>query len=392
MCEHIQSQSISRRHFSKCGLLAMGGCLAGLDWLETLIENPAVAAGPLWAASGPGKWSKEALFYTKTADGITCLKCPNYCKVGNNESGKCRNRVNYQGKLYSIAYGNPCAIHIDPIEKKPLYHFLPTTRAFSVAIAGCSFRCLNCQNWQISQVSPKETANDDLMPPALVEQCASNRCESIAYTYSEPTTFYEYVLDSARLARERKIKNVFKSNGYINEEPLRRLAGHLDAANIDLKCFDEGIYGRLAEGKLAPVLQTLKILKEQGVWLEITNLVIPSWTDNQDMIKKMCDWLAANGLSDCPVHFTRFTPLYKLTQLPYTPVSTLEKARDTALIAGLRYPYIGNVPGHPAENTYCHRCKKMIIERRGFTILSNHIQDSKCTFCGEKIPGVWKAA
>jgi pyruvate formate lyase activating enzyme len=185
---------------------------------------------------------------------------------------------------------------------------------------------------------------------------------------------------------------VFKSNGYINEEPLRQLARYLDAANIDLKSFDEGIYARLAEGKLAPVLQTLKILKEQGVWLEITNLVIPNWTDNPDMIKKMCDWLAASGLSDCPVHFTRFSPLYKLTQLPFTPVSTLEKARDTALRAGLRYPYIGNVPGHPAENTYCHRCKKMIIERRGFTILSNHIQDSKCTFCGEKIPGVWKAA
>jgi pyruvate formate lyase activating enzyme len=389
MCEFIESKTLSRRHFNKCWFLGMGACFVGLDWLETIAWPEGVTSTSLLASDGPWKWNKEALFYTRTANTITCLKCPNYCQLGLNDTGKCRNRVSYQGKLYSTAYGNPCAVHIDPVEKKPLYHFLPTTRAFSIAAAGCNFRCLNCQNWQISQVSPTETANLDLMPPAVVEQCINMGCESIAYTYSEPISFYEYVLDTAKLAREKKIRNVFKSNGYINEEPLRFLCKHLDAANIDLKCFDEGIYARLSGGKLAPVLNTLKTLKQQGVWLEITNLVIPSWTDNLEMIRKMSDWLAANGLSDCPLHFTRFSPLYKLNQLPLTPVSTLEKAREIALNAGMRYVYVGNVPGHAAENTYCHGCKKLIVERKGFRILANNIATGKCKFCGERIPGVW---
>ncbi|MBZ5537080.1 MAG: AmmeMemoRadiSam system radical SAM enzyme [Acidobacteriia bacterium] len=363
----------------------MGACFVGLDWVETITGSSEV----LQASDGLWKWNKEALFYSKTGNTITCQKCPNFCQLGLNDTGKCRNRVSYQGKLYSIAYGNPCAVHIDPIEKKPLYHFLPTTRAFSIAAAGCNFRCLNCQNWQISQVSPKETANADLMPQAVVEQCVNSGCESIAYTYSEPISFYEYVMDTSKLARAKKIRNVFKSNGYINEEPLRLLCKNLDAANIDLKCFDEGIYARLSGGKLAPILKTLKTLKQEGVWLEITNLVVPSWTDNLDMIKRMSDWLAANGLGDCPLHFTRFSPLYKLSQLPLTPVSTLEKAREIALQAGMRYVYVGNVPGHAAENTYCHGCNKLIVERKGFRILSNNIAQNKCRFCGEKIPGVW---
>jgi pyruvate formate lyase activating enzyme len=280
-------------------------------------------------------------------------------------------------------------VHIDPIEKKPLFHFLPGTRAFSIAVAGCNLRCLNCQNWQISQVSPKETENADLMPPAVVEECVRTQCESIAYTYSEPVTFYEYAFDTAKIAREKRIKNVWKSSGYINEKPLRMLSKVLDAANIDLKSFEDSIYTRLSSVRLEPILTTLKVLKEEGVWLEITNLVIPSWTDNLEMIRKMCDWLCSNGFSDCPLHFSRFIPLYKLTQLPTTPVSTLEQAREIALKAGMKYVYIGNVPGHEAENTYCHRCGKIIIERRGFSILSNDIVNKKCKFCGEKIPGVW---
>jgi pyruvate formate lyase activating enzyme len=371
--------------------MGVGGCLVGMQWLETFAGASAETLNAPRASGDFSRWTKEALFYAKTSNGVTCLKCPNYCQLGANDIGKCRNRVTHQGKLYSIAYGNPCAVHIDPIEKKPLFHFLPSTRAFSIAVAGCNFRCLNCQNWQISQVSPQETENVDLMPSAVVDECLNARCESIAYTYSEPISFYEYVFDTATLARGKKIKNVFKSNGYINEEPLRALSKYLDAANIDLKCFSEDTYGRLSGGKLAPILQTLKVLKEQGVWLEITNLVIPSWTDNLEMIKKMSDWLVANGLSDCPLHFTRFSPLYKLTQLPLTPVSTLERARELALNAGMRYVYVGNVPAHLAENTYCHKCKKLIIERRGFAILANHIVGGKCEFCSEKIPGLWNS-
>jgi pyruvate formate lyase activating enzyme len=291
--------------------------------------------------------------------------------------------------MYTIVYGNPCAVHVDPIEKKPLFHFLPTTRAYSIAAAGCNLRCLNCQNWEISQSSPYDTVNDDLMPASVVEECMRNKCESIAYTYSEPTTFFEYAYDTAKMARAKGIKNVWKSNGYIQEAPLRDLCKYIDAANIDLKSFDESTYARLSSASLAPILRTLKILKQEGVWLEVTCLLIPGWTDDLDLVKRMCEWLVANGLNDCPVHFTRFMPLYKLTQLPLTPVSTLEAAREIALKAGVHYPYVGNVPGHAAENSYCHSCGKMIIERRGFAILENHVKDGKCEFCKARIPGVW---
>lgn len=362
----------------------------GLKHFGSIPGSLAYSSPSSAGADDPEKWRREALYYGKTPQGVRCFKCPHGCTLAEGESGRCRNRVCQDGKLYTIGYGNPCAVHIDPIEKKPFNHFLPSTRAFSIAVAGCNFRCLNCQNWQISQVSPHETVNDDLPPESVVDQCLDTRCESIAYTYSEPITFYEYVLDTAKIAREKKIRNVFKSAGYINEMPLRRLCQYLDAANIDLKSYSDDIYVRLSEGKLAPVLRTLKVLREEGVWLEITNLVIPGWTDDLDMIRRMCEWLCANGLQDSPLHFSRFTPLYKLAQLPVTPVLTLENAREIALQAGIQYVYIGNVPHHEAENTYCHKCKKMIIERRGFSVLQNFVKKGRCQFCQEKIPGVWE--
>jgi pyruvate formate lyase activating enzyme len=380
---------LSKREFLKLCYLGLGGCVLGLDRFGSMLNVKEVAAASLAGPEGPGKWSTEALFCVEAAGGVKCLKCPNGCVLGRDQTGRCRNRINYKGRIYSIAYGNPCAVHIDPIEKKPFNHFLPSTRAFSIAAAGCNFRCLNCQNWEIAQVSPRETRNADLMPDRVVEECIAAGCESIAYTYSEPVTFYEYAFDSATLARKRKIHNVWKSNGYINEEPLRKLCRVIDAANIDLKGFDDKVYEELNGGKLEPVLKTLKVFKEEGVWLEITNLVIPTWTDNLEVIKRMCDWLYANGLRDCPLHFSRFTPLYKLNQLPSTPVSTLDKAMDIAVKAGMRYVYVGNVPGHRAESTFCHNCGKMIIERRGFTIIVNRIKNNRCTYCNEKIPGVW---
>jgi len=389
MCECIRGSDLSKRQFMKYCLAGMGGLLVGLNRMDAIAKAIARETTLPFSSEGPGKWSKEAMFYAKSSHGVRCFKCPHGCEISSDQMGKCRNRLNYEGKLYSIAYGNPCAVHIDPIEKKPFFHFLPSTRAFSIAAAGCNFRCLNCQNWQISQVTPKETENEDMMPADVVAQCQQSQCESIAYTYSEPITFYEYAYDTAKLARKNNIRNLWKSNGYINERPLRTLCKVIDAANIDLKCFDDGIYAKLSGGKLEPVLRTLKVMKEEGVWLEITNLVVPSWSDDLDMIKRMCEWLCTNGLHDCPLHFSRFTPLYKLTQLPVTPVATLEKARDIALAAGMRYVYVGNVPGHKAENTYCHKCAKMIVERKGFAILTNKIAAGKCDFCGEMIPGVW---
>ena len=335
------------------------------------------------------KWTKEALFYAQTPKGIRCQICPNECDIKEGEAGDCRNRVNKNGKLYSIAYGNPCAIHVDPIEKKPLNHFLPGSNAFSIATAGCNLACLYCQNWTISQKSPAETKNYDLLPDKVVETCIENNCESIAYTYSEPITFYEYTYDSSVLARQAGIKNVLVSAGYINREPLLKLCKVTDAANIDLKSFSDEIYLKLNAGKLQPVLDTLVTMKNEGVWLEITNLVVPSWTDDLEMIKRMCGWLAKNGFTEIPLHFSRFQPMHKLTQLPPTPVNTLKSARDIAIQEGLKHVYIGNVPGLGSESTICPKCSKVVIERRGYSVIQNNLQNGKCRFCTSPVAGVW---
>jgi pyruvate formate lyase activating enzyme len=372
-------KTIGKREFlRKCGWGTGGLIGANLFTNNMFAENM-----KLW------KWSREAIFYTVTPRGVRCGICPNECTLKAGETSVCNNRVSYNDKLYSIAYGNPCAVHIDPIEKKPLLHFLPQSRAFSIATAGCNFACLNCQNWEISQTSPKKTTNFDLFPEKVVEQCLESKCESIAYTYSEPISFYEYVFDTAVLARSKNIRNVFVSNGYINDEPLRKLAPYLDAANINLKSFSEAIYLKLNAGKLQPVLNTLKTLKENKVWLEITNLVVPSWTDDFDMIRRMCEWLISNGFAENPLHFNRFFPLYKLTQLPSTSIATLLKAREIAIQSGCKYVYVGNVPEISMENTFCPKCSKMVIERRGFSILSMNLVQGKCTFCGFRINGVW---
>jgi len=377
---------MDKRVFIK-SVFAAAGCFAcGLNrsFSEAnnfIAETP--AGGDLW------KWNHEAYHYKVTERGVECTNCPNGCTLKRKETSKCRNRINIGDKLYSIAYGNPCAVHIDPIEKKPFFHFLPLSRAFSIATAGCNLACLSCQNWEISQKSPRETTNYDLMPAMVVDEALNNNCESIAYTYSEPTTFYEYVYDTAVIARSKGIRNVYKSNGYINEKPIRMLSKYLDAANIDLKGFTEASYLKLNSGKLAPVLRTLQVLKEEGVWLEITNLVIPTWTDNLDMIKNMCNWLVKNNMADCPLHFSRFTPLYKLTQLPSTPVQVLQKARNIALSEGMKYVYVGNVPGTDLENTICPKCRKTVVQRKGFVVTANNLVDGACRFCHQKIAGTW---
>ena len=366
------------------------------DFLKQgFLSAAALACTPSLAIAGMGekelwKWSKEAMFWSPTPRGTKCLICPNECVIKEGEAGDCRNRVNHEGKLFSIAYGNPCAVHIDPIEKKPLNHFLPGSKAFSVATAGCNLACLNCQNWDISQRSPHETRNYDLMPDQLVAETISNKCESIAYTYSEPISYYEYTFDSAKLAREEGIKNVLVTAGYINEEPLRNFCKYIDAANVDLKSFSNDIYLKLNAGTLQPILNTLKIIAQEGVWLEITNLVVPGWTDDLDIIKRMCNWLAENGLAEYPLHFSRFHPAYKLTQLQATPVNILIRARDIARQEGLKYVYVGNVPGLNTQNTICPKCEKVVVERRGFSILQNNIENGTCKNCGEKIPGRWE--
>jgi pyruvate formate lyase activating enzyme len=334
-------------------------------------------------------YRKEAMFQEETARGIMCRICPNECVLKEGEISKCNNRKVFRSKLYTLAYGNPCSVAIDPIEKKPLYHFLPGTRAFSIATAGCNFVCLNCQNWTISQTSPDKTRNTDLMPEKVVEECEKSKCRSIAYTYSEPNTFYEYAFDTASIARKHGIRNVFKSNGYIYPEPLKKLCTVLDAANIDLKAITESTYLKLSGGKLQPVLDSLKVYRDSGVWLEITNLVIPNYTDKPAEIRQMCKWLADNGFINTPIHFSRFYPMYKLEQLPPTPVDLLETAAKIAAEEGLKYVYTGNVPGNEQANTLCPGCGKEVVTRHGYTIISNTIREGNCISCGKKVDGVW---
>ncbi|TAL69173.1 MAG: AmmeMemoRadiSam system radical SAM enzyme [Bacteroidetes bacterium] len=371
---------MTKREFLKLGAAGLCGiCAYCIPF--SLLAKPQTK---LW------KWSREASFYHSKDNIVYCELCPHGCIVEPDERGFCRSKINIDGKYFTIGYGNPCAANIDPIEKKPLFHFLPTTKAFSIAVAGCNFRCLNCQNWTISQVTPEETNNFDMFPDVVVNKTIETKCNSIAYTYSEPNSYYDYMYDTAKLANSKGIKNLLISNGFINEKPLRRLAKYINAANINLKSFKNEIYKKLNGGSLAPVQNTLRVLKEEGVWLEITNLVIPTWTDDFKMINEMCKWLVANKFDNCPLHFLKFYPLYKLTHLPVTPVSTLEKARKIAMDAGMKYVYLGNLPGHAGENTFCPKCKKQILERKGFYILENNIKKNKCKFCGEPIAGVWE--
>jgi len=332
----------------------------------------------------------EAMFYKKLADGsVQCELCPFKCVLSEGQRGICGVRANVGGKLRALTYGKPVAVHIDPIEKKPMFHFLPSSKAFSIATVGCNLSCNFCQNWTISQALPEESQHITLMPKDVVEQALENGCSSIAYTYSEPTVFFEYMYDTGVLAHEAGLKNVWITCGYINEKPLRKLCEVLDGANVDLKG-PEGFYQKYTRSSRAPVLRTLKILREEGVWVEITNLIIPGANDDPDTIRAMCRWIADSLGTDVPLHFSRFYPNYKLTDVPPTPVKTLEMARKIAQEEGLKFVYIGNVPGNDGEDTYCPSTGEKVIDRMGYFILENNLGfDSTCSD-GTKISGVWR--
>ncbi len=333
---------------------------------------------------------KEALFYKKLEDKkVQCLLCPRGCIIPEGKRGFCKVRENKNGKLNALVYSKPCSIQIDPIEKKPLFHFLPGHKSFSIGTTGCNLACKHCQNYTTSQAEVEEVPGYELTPEKAVTEAIKQDCKSIAYTYNEPSIFYEYVLDTAKLARQSKLKNVTVTNGFINEEPFEKLYKYIDGANVDLKAFDDKFYREITTAWLEPVLNTLKILKKIGTWFEITNLIIPTLNDDLKKIKKMCEWIKENLGVDVPLHFTAFYPTYKLTNLPSTSPEILVKARDIALKVGLHYVYVGNVYIGGAENTYCPKCGKLLIERMGFAILQNRIKNGKCS-CGEKIAGVWE--
>jgi len=337
------------------------------------------------------KWSREGYHYGKLErKRVMCGICPNHCLLSPGDRSICRSRVNLDGTLYSLAYGNPCSVNVDPVEKKPLYHFKPRAKVFSIAAAGCNFRCLNCQNWEISQVRPEDVRHYDLFPAQVVAKTKRTGSEAIAYTYSEATTFFEYMIDTARLARKQGIDNLWISNGYINRQPLLELCGVLDGANVNLKSFSDAIYRKLNGGRLEPVLNTFKTLHAQGVHFEMTHLLVPGYVDNEDMAKRMCQWILENLGPDYPLHFLRFFPKYKLDRLSPTPISTLVRFRELAMKEGIRYVYVGNVPNHEGNNTYCHHCKKLLIERQGYFIPVFNMQGDHCKFCKTIIPGVWR--
>ncbi len=323
---------------------------------------------------------------------VTCELCPRACVIPEGAAGDCRVRVNLGGKLRATTYGRPSAVHIDPMEKKPLYHFHPGSRIFSLGTAGCNLHCLNCQNWQLSQRGGDEVEQTYRAEPAEVVAAAKGEgCRSIAYTYSDPVVFYEYVEDTATLARAAGLTNVFVTAAYINREPLRRICRVLDAAHGDLKGFDDGFYRRVSGATLKPVLDALVTFREEGVWLEVINLVIPTLNDDLAMIRRMARWMVAELGADTPLHFSRFSPQYRMRNLPPTPVETLVRARAEALDAGLRYVYIGNVRGDTGSSTVCPRDGTLLIGRSGFTITANHLTaDGRCPTCNDKIPGVWQ--
>jgi pyruvate formate lyase activating enzyme len=283
-------------------------------------------------------------YYQLLGEGaVECLLCPHHCRIANGNTGRCRSRRNHDGVLVSEVYAKPCALAVDPVEKKPLYHFHPGTTCLSIACTGCNFRCLNCQNHDISQAAPDEVDRYSLTPEQVVALCLKHRCPGIAYTYTEPLTYIEYVTDCARLAHEKGLWNILVTAGYVCQEPLADLLPYLDAANIDLKSFSDDIYRRISGGRLQPVLDTILAMRDASVWIELTNLVIPGINDDMDMIRRMCRWLVANGLAAAPLHFSRFFPRYRMQDLCPTPVHTLQTAGQIAIDEGLQRVYLGNV-------------------------------------------------
>lgn len=321
---------------------------------------------------------------------VQCELCPKSCIIEPGQSGDCRVRINIDGVLRTVVYGFPCATHIDPVEKKPLFHFLPGTSIFSLATVGCNLHCKNCQNWSISQCNPEDSTASMLGPEKVIEYAQGYRCPSVAYTYTDPVVYYEYTLETAKLAKSKNIRNVLVTAAYINEQPWRRLLEYVDAANIDLKGITDDFYRRVCSATLKPVQNALVVAKDSGILVEVTNLVIPTLNDKPEEIRQLARWVKENLGSDTPLHFSAFSPRYQMVHLPQTSLNTLEMARDIAMSEGLEYVYIGNVKSKEGENTYCPGCGKLLIERNMYRILRNELKDGSCPDCSKKIYGVWK--
>ncbi|OHB33229.1 MAG: AmmeMemoRadiSam system radical SAM enzyme [Desulfuromonadaceae bacterium GWC2_58_13] len=336
---------------------------------------------------------REALFWEKLeGDKVHCQLCRFHCRIADGHLGRCGVRVNRRGVLFSLVYGRLIAENVDPIEKKPLFHYLPGSLSYSIATVGCNFRCRHCQNADISQWShsDREIPGRFASPEQVVRQARQSGCRSISYTYTEPTIFYEYALDTATLARREGLGNVFVTNGYITTEALERIAPVLDAANVDLKGFSESFYRDVTGASLQGVLDTLKEYRRLGIWLEITTLLIPGLNDGDAELKQLARFIREELGEQVPWHVTAFYPTYKMTDRPPTPLATLRRARRIGLDAGLRHVYTGNIPGDDGENTWCPECGQLLLERRGFRLGKMALIDGHCGSCQAKVAGIWQ--
>jgi pyruvate formate lyase activating enzyme len=413
----VKEYTLSRREFiSRAGIFIGGSCIAvsspGLikdlygwaenhilaDYQQELYKNSPIARYWLSTStpdvnclschtttelSGRNKFEHEEVI-------IKCLLCAQGCTIKENEKGKCRARVNIDGNLKTLVYGRPIAIHTDPIEKKPFYHFLPGSEAYSLATAGCPLSCQFCQNWEISQSKPEDVPVEYRSPESIVLATREQKTPIIAFTYNEPTVFIEYFTDIARLARKQNLRSILISCGFMNEEPLKEMCEVLDAIKIDLKGFSEDFYHKVCSAELKPVLRSIKQVSKSKVHLEIVNLVVPTLNDSEKMLTNLSEWIFNEVGPDVPVHFTRFHPDYKLLNLPPTPIDTLDRAREVAMSKGIHYAFVGNVPGDAGNNTYCPKCKKAIIKRSGMFTTEIHLKNGKCEYCNYTIAGVWK--
>ena len=374
---------MDRRDFIKiCGLMVGVTGVAGVWWFRS--DN---------SINGFRKEDNmvEARYYEELDDNdVRCQLCFRNCYIEEGRRGFCRNRENNDGKLYNIVYSLPAAVNVDPIEKEPMHHFLPDTQILCIGTASCNFRCKFCHNWRMSQRSLEEVRDVQNLEPEDIVEAAKNRgIPSISFTYNEPTVFYEYMYDTARLAQENGLNVIFHSNGAMNQEPLKDLLQYIDGVTVDLKAFTDDFYNEICEARLEPVLSSLKTIYESGAWLEIVNLVLPEKNDSPEEIREMSRWIKNELSNDVPVHFNRFSPSYQMTDLMPTPIETLERCRDIAKSEEIEFITIGNSPGHIYNSSFCPKCNSVIINRTHFSIHEVNMKNGKCVECGAKTPGVW---
>ncbi len=335
---------------------------------------------------------KEAMLYSALEEGkVTCFLCNHRCTISPSKRGMCGVRENQNGRLYTLVFGRAISLNVDPIEKKPIFHLFPGSTSFSIATVGCNFRCLQCQNHEISQMPVDEGRIEgrEVSPSKIVSLAKDYRCQSISYTYTEPTIYFEYAYETAVLAKEQGIKNIFVTNGYMTEEALKKIQPYLDAANVDLKSFQEDFYKKVCGAKLKPVLDNLRVMRSMGIWVEITTLVIPTLNDSEKEFEQIAQFILSLG-PEVPWHISAFYPTYKMLNLPRTPASLLHKAREIGIQAGLRYVYCGNIPGEEGEDTFCPQCGRRVIQRVGFRVIKNDIVGGTCRHCHAKVDGLWE--